>query len=151
LQGWPLMEAALVAARFLHFAVLFGLALFPLYSRPSRTSVLPTHLRRWLRTSIFYATLLGLASALAWAWFAIVRMTGTILADADDLFAVLRETSFGQIWVARLALGVALLMLVVRRSNDHDPDWALVLLTGVLLASLALLGHTQTSDGALWV
>jgi putative copper resistance protein D len=65
-----LIEAGLVAARFLHFAAattLFGLALFPLYTRPSRISVQPVRVSRWLRTSIGCATVLELLSALAWA------------------------------------------------------------------------------------
>src|SRR5262245_21108322 len=80
-------------------------------------------------------------------------MTGTMMAaaDADSLFTVLRETSFGMAWVARLALGVVLLALTMRRSGEHHPDWAIVWLAGLLLASLALVGHTQTSDDALWV
>src|SRR5262249_19886944 len=132
---------------------LFGLALFPLYSRPSRTSVLPARVSRWLRRSMRCATLFGLLSALAWAWFAVAGMTGMMIAaaDADNLFTVLRETSFGMVWVARLALGVVLLLPVMRRSGEHHPDWRIVLLAGLLLASLALVGYTQTSDGALWV
>ena len=151
-----MIEAGLVAARFLHFAAattLFGLALFPLYTRPSRTSVQPVRVSRWLRTSIGCATVLGLLSALAWAWFAIAGMTGTMMAaaDADSLFTVLRETSFGQVWVVRLVLGVVLLTLIMIRSNEHHSDRTIVLLAGLLLVSLALVGHTQTNDGALWI
>ena len=151
-----MIEAGLVAARFLHFAAvtaLFGLALFPLYNRPSRTSVPPVEVTRWLRASIRGATVLGLLSALAWAWFAIAGMTGTMMAaaDADSLFTVLRETSFGQVWVGRFALGAVLFALIMRRSNEHHPDGTIVLLAGLLLVSLALVGHTQTNDGALWI
>ena len=151
-----MIEAGLVAARFLHFAAvtaLFGLALFPLYNRPSRTSVPPVEVTRWLRASIRGATVLGLLSALAWAWFAIAGMTGTMMAaaDTDSLFTVLRETSFGQVWVVRLVLGVVLLTLIMIRSNEHYSDRTIVLLAGLLLVSLALVGHTQTKDGALWI
>src|SRR5262249_35467210 len=72
-------------------------------------------------------------------------------ADPENLLTVLRETSFGQVWVARLALGVVLLALIMGRSGEHYPDWTTVFLAGLLLASLALVGHTQTSHGALWV
>jgi putative copper resistance protein D len=64
---------------------------------------------------------------------------------------VLRETSFGQVWVVRLALGVVLLTLILIRSNEHHSDRTIVLLAGLLLVSLALVGHTQTNDGALWI
>ena len=151
-----MIEAGLVAVRVLHFAaatILFGLALFPLYTRASRTSVQPVRVRRWLRTSTGCATVLGLLSALAWAWFAIAGMTGTMMAaaDADTLFTVLRETSFGQVWVVRLVLGVVLLTLIMIRSTDHHSDRTIALLAGLLLVSLALVGHTQTNDGALWI
>jgi putative copper resistance protein D len=72
-------------------------------------------------------------------------------ADADALFTVLRETSFGQVWVGRLVLGVVLLTLLMRRSNEPHPDWMIVLPAALLLVSLALVGHTQTNDGALWI
>jgi putative copper resistance protein D len=151
-----LIEAGLVAARFLHFGAamaLFGLALFPVYGCPPGSGAPSARVRRWLLTSLRYAALLALLSALAWSWFTIAGMIGTMtaLADAESLVTVLRETSFGQVWVARLALGVALLTLTMRRSNEHHPDWTIVLLAGLLLVSLALVGHTQTSDGALWV
>jgi len=63
------MEAGLIAARFLHFATfmtLFGLALFPVYSYPSRADSSPARLTRWLSVSLRLALLLAIASALAW-------------------------------------------------------------------------------------
>jgi len=142
-----LIEVGLIIARFLHLAAvmtLFGLALFPVYNRPSARVI------RLQRTLIFCTALLGLVSAFAWGWFAIAGMTGAMMAAADpeNLLTVLHETSFGQIWVARLALGGVLLALVMGYSSEH---WAIAFLAGLLLASLALVGHTQTSDGALWV
>jgi len=147
-----LIEVGLITARFLHLAAvmaLFGLALFPVYSADAP----PARVIRLQRTSIFWAALLGIVSALAWGWFAIAGMTGVMMAAADsqNLLTVLRETSFGQFWVARLALGGVLLALMIGRSSEHYLDWTTVLLAGLLLASLALVGHTQTSDGALWV
>src|SRR5215467_1544405 len=129
---------------------LFGLALFPVYNRPSDADAPLARVIRLQRTLIFCTALLGLVSAFAWGWFAIAGMTGAMMAAADpeNLLTVLHETSFGQIWVARLALGGVLLALVMRRSSEH---WTIAFLAGLLLASLALVGHTQTSDGALWV
>jgi putative copper resistance protein D len=149
-----LIEAGLISARFLHFAAvmaLFGLALFPLYSYRAGGNPPLTRLSRWLRTLQSSAALLALASALAWGWFAIAAMTGTMWgADAGSLLTVLRETSFGQVWVARLALVAGLLTLMRQRSNEHR-DWTSMLLAALLLASLALVGHTNTSEGVLWV
>jgi len=149
-----LIEAGLITARFLHFAAvmgLFGLALFPLYSYPASSNPPLARLSRWLRTSLWCSALLALVSALAWGWFAVAAMTGTMMgAGAESLLTVLRETSFGQVWVARLALVAGLLTLMRRRSNEH-PDWTIMLLAALLLVSLALVGHTNTSDGVLWV
>jgi putative copper resistance protein D len=39
----------------------------------------------------------------------------------------------------------------MRRSNEPHPDWTIVLPAALLLVSLALVGHTQTNDGALWI
>ena len=129
---------------------LFGLALFPVYTQPSHANAPAVRVNRLRRTSIFCAALLGLVSAIAWGWFAIAGMTGAMMAAADpeNLLTVMRETSFGQVWVARIALGVVFLALITGRSSEH---WTTAFLAGLLLASLALVGHTQTSDGALWV
>jgi putative copper resistance protein D len=149
-----LIEAGLVAARALHFAAvtaLFGLALFPLYGCPSGAP--PVRVRRWLRTSIRYAALVGLLSALAWAWFAVAGMIGTMTAatDSDTLLTVVRETSFGQVWVGRLALLAALLAFVAGSDAERHRHPLTVPVAALLLATLALVGHTQTNDGALRV
>jgi putative copper resistance protein D len=149
-----LIEAGLITARFLHFAAvmaLFGLALFPLYSYPASGNPPLARLSRWLHTSLWCSAFLALASALAWGWLVIAAMTGTMTAGADSLLMVLRETGFGQVWVARLALVAGILTLMRRRSNAQYPDWTIMLLAALLLASLALIGHTQTNDGVLWV
>jgi copper resistance protein D len=149
-----LIEAGLITARFLHLAAvmaLFGLALFPLYSYPASGNPPLARLSRWLRTSLWCAAFLALASALAWGWFAIAAMTGTMTAaGADSLLTVLRETSFGQVWVGRLALIAGLLTLMRQRSSEQS-DWTIMLLAALLLVSLTLVGHTYTSDGVLWV
>jgi len=148
-----LIEAGLITARFLHFAAvmaLFGLALFPHYSYPASGNPPLARLSHWLRASLWCAAFLALASALAWGWFSIAAMTGTMTAaGADSLLMVLRETSFGQVWVARLALLAGLLTLMRRRSNAQPTDWTIMLLAALILGSLALVGHTQTSDGLL--
>jgi len=149
-----LIEAGLITARCLHFAAamaLFGLALFPLYSYRARAGAPPAQLSRWLRVSLWRAALLALVSGLGWGWFTIAGMTGTVSAAADpeSLLSVLRETSFGQVWVARLALVAALLVSLTGLDAERHPDWVTALLAAMLLLSLALVGHTQTHDGAL--
>jgi copper resistance protein D len=80
-------------------------------------------------------------------------MTGTITAaaDQDALLAVLRDTSFGQVWAARVALVLVLIVMTTQLLSKYAPDWAIVCLATPLLASLALVGHTQSHDGAQWV
>lgn len=149
-----MIEAGLVATRFVHFATvmaLFGLALFPHYSYPARGGAPAAWTGRWLRVSLHRAALLGLVSGLAWGWFALASMTGTAnaAADPDNLLIVLRETSFGQVWVARLALAVALLVWMSGSDARPRPGWVTVSVAAMLLLSLAFVGHTQTNDGAL--
>jgi len=147
-------EAALIAARFLHFAsvlVLFGLALFPLYTYPDRVGSTP--LCQWLRLRLRLAALLALLSGIAWALFTIAKMTDSLrdAADPAAIASVLRETTFGQLWIARLALIVALLASVRGCKSPDHPDWITAGISGVVLATLAGVGHTHVSDGAAYV
>jgi len=150
-----MMEAGLIAARFLHFATvmaLFGLALFPLYSYPSRAGHMPAQLGRWLSVSLRVAVLFAIASALAWGLLTIANMAGTLsaAADRDTLLFVLQETDFGRAWLARLALFAALLVLMMGRwGSMRHRDWVTPSVSALLLLSLALVGHTQLQDGWL--
>ena len=150
-----MIEVGLITARFMHFAAvlaLFGLALFPLYAYRPSVGGSRARLGGWLNAWLWGAALLGLLSALGWGWFTIVNMVGSAsaAADPDNLLTVLRDTSFGQVWVARLILVVALLAFTTGRSDgSRRPDWAIVLVAGLLLLSLAFIGHTQSHDGPL--
>jgi copper resistance protein D len=151
------METGLIAARFFHFAAvmaLFGLALFPLYSYPGRAGELPARLSRWLSVSLRLAVLLGIASALAWGLLTVASMAGTpsAVADPDALLFVLRETDFGRVWLARLALFVVLLVLMMgRRGSTGHQDWITPAASALLLLSLAFIGHTLAHDDELRV
>jgi copper resistance protein D len=152
-----LIEVGLITARFMHFAAvmaLFGLALFPLYAHRSSAAGSRARLGGWLNAWLWGAALLGLLSALGWGWFTIVNVVGSpsAAADPDNFLTVMREMRFGQVWVARLLLVGALLALLARRSNgSHHADWAIILVTGLFLLSLAFIGHTQSHDGPLGV
>jgi len=149
------METGLIAARFVHFAtvmVLFGLALFPLYSYPSRAGEPPARLTRWLSVSLRVSVLLAIASALAWGLLTVANMAGELsaAADRDALLFVLRETGFGGVWLARLALFAALLVLMMGRwGSVGDRDLITTAVSALLLLSLAFVGHTQLQDGWL--
>ncbi len=149
------MEAGLIAARFLHFATvmaLFGLAVFPLYNYAGRAGELPARLSQWLTVSLRLAALLAIASALAWGLLTVANMAGTIsaAADLDTLLFVLRETDFGRVWVARLALSAALLALMLgRQGPKRQWGWVRPSAAALLLLSLAFVGHTQSRDDRL--
>src|SRR5438105_1860031 len=121
-------EAGLIAARFLHFTTVmavFGLALFPLYTYPNRDGKPPARLTHWLRRMLRLSALLALLSGIAWAYLTVANMTGSLTdaAKSDALLSVLRDTAFGQIWIARVALIVALLVSVRGCKRSDHPDW----------------------------
>ena len=147
-----MLEAGLIAARFLHYVSvlsLFGLALFPIYAFPNRAGLPPPRLCAWLHRIIVVALLSGLLSAAAWALFTIANMTGNLsgVADWDAFRSVLLETGFGRVWTVRLALFAALL-LVSRTRLLKQQHWMPLAISTVLLASLAGVGHTQVEQGA---
>lgn len=151
-----MIEAGLIAARFLHFAsvlVLFGLAVFPLYTYHGRVGPPPARLSRWLRTRLRLAALLALLSGIAWGYLTVANMTGSLIsvADSDALWAVFRETGFGQVWIARLALIVTLLASDRGCKSSGHPDWITAGVSGTILAALAAVGHTHISDGAAYL
>ena len=149
------METGLIAARFLHLATvmaLLGLALFPLYTYPSRARELPARLGQWLSVSLPLTALLAFASGLAWGLLTIANMAGTLsaVADSDTLLFVLGETNFGRVWAFRLVLLAALLVLMLgRRSAMRHRGWLLPSISAVLLLTLAFVGHTQARDDGL--
>jgi copper resistance protein D len=149
-------EAALIAARFLHFAsvlAVFGLAVFPLYTYPSSGGPPPARLTRWLRLRLRLSAVLALLSGISWAYLTVANMTGSLTgaADADALWSVFGETGFGRVWIARLALIVTLLVSVRGCKSSGHPDWITAGVSGVILATLAGVGHTHVSDGAAHV
>jgi copper resistance protein D len=130
------LEAAIAAARLVHYASvtgLFGLALFPLYAEPM------PGLRRWL-TGL---SLMALLSGLAWLLLVTANLAGAI--DAEALGAVILDMGFGRVWAVRLALGLVLLVLVA--GSGARAKKTTVALAGLYLCSIALTGHTQTHDG----
>jgi putative copper resistance protein D len=148
-----MLEAGLVLSRILHFGAvlaLFGGALFPLYTYPSHVDP-PAWLGRWLQVTLFSAASAALLSGVLWFLFTAANMAGDLsgATDRDALWSVATATSFGEIWVARLALAIIILgMLAVRPLiRLRHSDWPLAILSAALLASLAGVGHTQSHEG----
>lgn len=132
------MPAALAVVRFVHFAAttgLFGLSLFNLYAPPAKASDRG-------RGGLVALAVLALLSGLAWLILVTANLAGSI--DAEALKTVVFEFPFGQVWAVRMliamvALGVSLIAA----------PRTLAVVAAVLLASIALTGHTQTHEGAL--
>lgn len=148
-----MIEIGLIVARFLHYAattMLAGMSFFPLYAYVDRE---PEALGRWRRRWTVATAVAALVSGLCWFAFATANMSGDIgdLADAETLATVARDTSFGILWTLRMLLAV--LIVGAAAWSLHSRDAArhriavMALLAGLLLASLAGMGHTQIEEG----
>jgi len=143
------MEAALALCRFVHFLstmALFGFnAYVALFTAPGVTRELTAAGRRVAAVAIP----LALVSALAWLALEAAAMSDGWggLVDPDVLRDVLTDTDFGIVWQGRLVVALALIgALAIGR---HGPSLFLTLASGLLLASLALVGHATMQNGAL--
>lgn len=148
-----MVEIGLIVARFLHYTattILAGLSFFPLYAYVDRE---PDALSHWRRKWFMGTAVAALVSGLCWFAFATANMSGDIsdLADAETLEAVARDTSFGILWTLRMLLAVLIIGVAAwcLRSRGAARYWnpMMVLLTGLLLMSLAGTGHTQIEEG----
>ena len=133
------MLLALAAARLAHYAALttlFGLSLFPFYAGPGGRAPRPASVAAAATVPV---------SGLLWLMVSTATMSGDLAAafDPGALGQVVREMAFGRIWVARLALALLTLGLVlVRPGSRWIPG-----LGGAMLASIALTGHAQMEEG----
>lgn len=109
-------------------------------------------LRPVAAASLFTAFLTGIV----WLWLNAASMSGETLAEALSwqLFGtVLRQTGFGELWQFRGAVAVLLAILLLTRLTGKTPAARLALtgaggvLSGILLASLALAGHGADDSG----
>jgi putative copper resistance protein D len=96
--------------------------------------------------------ILEVVSGFVWFWFVAADMSGDSpwrFLDPADLNTVLWQTQFGQIWLGRAALGVALgvaLCFVSCKKTLRPPrssflNWLVAAISGVLLMTLAWAGH----------
>jgi copper resistance protein D len=143
------LSAGLIGCRFAHFAaamLLFGSCAFiALIAPPDLREKLARRLRRLTQAAI------ALAFITALLWFLLeVGMASDGGAALDPrAIADLLGTRFGEVWIVRLALGVALVGLAMA---GRDADSRLMLVVcGLFLATLALVGHASMRSGALGV
>ncbi|QVW26335.1 copper homeostasis membrane protein CopD [Pseudomonas hormoni] len=139
------MTSAMVLCRFLHFTVvlmLFGVWVF----RPlllGRVALLDQPLARVSR----WLAAVALVSGVCWLLLITASMAGDRAAafDPPTLRLVLGNTFFGQVWTWHLLLNGLLLIVLLTRLRTHQP--LSLILGGLLLATLAPVGHGAMLDG----
>jgi copper resistance protein D len=144
------IDVPLLVARWAHFLSLMmvcGASLFPLYALRARPK--GESLRAFTATQrlIALAACLALVSAVAWVASSLATMVGGFgdILDGDALAAFFFETSFGPIWLLRLAMLVALVFVAARAPRRRTSLCAF--LSCAVLASQAWLGHAAMRTG----
>lgn len=137
------MNDILVLCRFAHYLgcmLVLGATLFALYALPAGTV-----LDAWLRRVQLLALALAILSMLGWFATQAAMMGDGI--DAATLAVVALETGFGHVWLGRLGLALALLVLLVARA----PRVAQAVVATFFVVSLAGVGHASASTGGAGV
>jgi putative copper resistance protein D len=162
------MTTALALVRALHVGSMVGLvgalgfALLvlrasPLQAGPGR-ELMERSDARLLRTAS-WCWLVGLASSLAWLVLYTGVAAGGGLAsalDPDALTRVLARTSFGRVWLVRMAVLALAGGLLLLRGRERDArDWLALrgecfVLGAAVLAALAWTGHAVTVEDLPW-
>lgn len=143
-----MIEAGLIAARFVHYA---GLAL--LFGSWAYADFGSSDLRAARRLA-----LLALASALLVLFGAVAVLAATVaglggdyssLSDWELWWTVIKETDFGQIWSIRLGLAVLAVALAISWIARRGAwTWSAgVLVAGALVISVAWTGHAAVEEG----
>ncbi|MBS4078496.1 copper homeostasis membrane protein CopD [Pseudomonas rustica] len=140
------MSEALVLCRFLHFTavlMLFGAWLFRPLLLKGEALELDRHLTRLAR----WLAAVALVSGIAWALLITASMAGSAAAafDPDTIALVLGNTFFGQVWRWHLLINAVLLALLFTPWRSSMP--LRLGLSGLLLATLAPVGHGAMLDG----
>jgi putative copper resistance protein D len=141
--------AALAALRFAHLLGLllaFGASAFlRLLTPPALRRALDGQIARL----VGWASVVAGLSALGWLAVEAASMAGDWRSafGPDTLGTVLFDTGFGDVWLVRLALLVALLVELVLRRREA---WTVpTLLLAGLLVSLGWVGHAAVDQGTL--
>ncbi|MDP3660505.1 copper homeostasis membrane protein CopD [Phenylobacterium sp.] len=144
-----MVETLVVVARLLHYLAviaLFGAAVFPIYAF-RREAWRPPAAEARIRAMLAPAAAIALVTGLLWLAAVAAQMSGDIAGvwDPETLWTVIVDTDFGHAWAARLILTGGVLGEILLRRGERLP----AILSAVLLASIALTGHTQAKQGAL--
>jgi copper resistance protein D len=139
---------ALALCRFAHLLaamLAFGMSAYLWAYAPER---LRLALSPIVRRLALIASLVALITAIAWLGLESASMADewSAAVDPDQIGAVLTDTAFGHAWSLHLVLGAALVAVAAFGPRDR---WAATsLVSGVLLASLGLVGHAAMQTGA---
>ncbi|MEJ5059045.1 MULTISPECIES: copper homeostasis membrane protein CopD [unclassified Pseudomonas] len=139
------MTSAMVLCRFLHFTVvllLFGAWVFRLLLL-GREAVLDQSLARIGR----WLAVLALVSGIGWLLLVTASMSGSGDAafEPSTLSLVLGRTFFGRLWSWHLLFNGLLVAMLLTPLRSNLPFR--ILLSGLLLATLAPVGHGAMLDG----
>jgi copper resistance protein D len=143
-------ETGLIAGRFVHYMALslaFGSFAYGAFA----DSGAPATLGGRLRSLALWSSLGVLSGAAAVLLATVAGMGGGYAATADGSLwsAIIEETDFGRVWIVRLWLASAL--LVVASAAWRWPSAGLrmlgLVLAGGLLVTVALTGHAQIESG----
>lgn len=145
-----MIDVGLIVARLLHYAAtttLAGVSFFPLYAYQGAE---PQPLAHWRRRLVLAAAIVALFSGLGWFAFAAANMSGALadLADPEVVWTVVRDTTFGNLWTARMLLAAIIVGVTAMRSCSTAivSHVTTSVLTAALLASLAGTGHSQIEE-----
>ncbi|MBS0298244.1 MAG: copper homeostasis membrane protein CopD [Proteobacteria bacterium] len=150
------LQAALVVARFTHYAALtlaFGAALFPLYAYGPDAG-LRARAGRSMAGLMPACAAVALVSGLGWLAVSAATMADDPAAAVDPttLRLILTEMDFGRIWAVRMALAALLVVASLwGRGTPGRLRLAPPLLSGLLLVSVAATGHGISGPEGLGV
>ena len=140
------MTSAMVLCRFLHFTVVLMLVGAWVF-RPLLLGRAATTLDQPLARTSRWLAALALVSGVCWLLLITASMAGDWAAafDGPTLRLVMGNTFFGQVWRWHLLLNGLLLVLLL--SPWHARLLPRLVLGGLLLATLAPVGHGAMLDG----
>lgn len=141
------MIAVVTALHVLSVALIAGAMTFTLVAMPGghiRVQQFGRALNRLFAWSLAAAAV----SAVAWLWLAAAEMGGSGIADASTAIpAVVADTHFGNLWIARMALLAVLVFSLPRPGEQASPRGVFAALA--LLISIAATGHAAGSWTAM--
>lgn len=142
-----MISAGLILSRFLHLSalmVLFGSGMFPFYA--GANAVQDRHV-------VIIAARVALVGGVLWYLFTAAGMSGNLRGAVDwsVLSLVGGSTAFGHLWLARLALLVATLLLFAFGSKRWTWFAGLVL-SAISIITIPWAGHGQDGAGSgTWI